>query len=75
MAMAYVLLTLGWAEFSIPDKLWLLLESPRGVWSNVTIDDLRQRFGLFSQSLGVRHQASLDGTRQVMRPLMQRGEG
>jgi hypothetical protein len=27
MAIAYVLLTLCWPEFSIPDKLWLLFET------------------------------------------------
>jgi hypothetical protein len=45
MAMAYVLLSLGWPEFSIPDKLWLLFESPGGAWSNFSIANLKERFG------------------------------
>jgi hypothetical protein len=45
MAMSYVLLTLGWSEFSIPDKLWLLFESPGGAWTSSSIAKLKERFG------------------------------
>jgi len=45
MAMAFALLRLGWPEFSIPDNLWLLFESPGGAWASVPLTDLKQRFG------------------------------
>ena len=43
MAMGFVLLTIGWDDFTIPDELWPLFERPDGLWSGVSLSGLKQR--------------------------------
>jgi hypothetical protein len=43
MAMGFVLLTIGWEEFIIPEELWPLFERPEGFWSEVPLSDLKRQ--------------------------------
>lgn len=43
MAMGFVLLSIGWDEFAISDELWPLFERPDGLWSSVSLPELKQR--------------------------------
>jgi hypothetical protein len=44
MAMGYVLLSLSWAAFSIPQYLIPLFETPGGVWNEMAVADVKSRF-------------------------------
>ena len=43
MAMGFVLLSIGWEEYAIPDELWPLFERPEGLWSEVSLTDLKRQ--------------------------------
>lgn len=42
MAMALVLLSIGWSGYSIPDELWPLFERPNGGWATVSLPDFKR---------------------------------
>lgn len=50
MAMGFVLLSIGWPEFSIVDDLWPLFERPNGTWANVSLPDFKRQ--LMGDSVG-----------------------
>jgi len=44
MAMAYILLTLGWTAFDVPDNILPLFETPGGLWEGEPLADVKENF-------------------------------
>lgn len=44
MAMGYVLLSIGWPAFAIPEYVLPLFETPNGAWSEATISAVKETF-------------------------------
>jgi hypothetical protein len=44
VAMGYLLLAIGWADYEISEKAWQLFDRPEGIWQPIPVDTLKKHF-------------------------------